>query len=57
MTSSNENKETPPAVDPIQYEGPSRREQRQWARGTTNIIIILAVIFAVIIIVAYFATR
>ncbi len=56
MTSSNENKDTPPAVEPAHYEGPPKSEQRQWNWGTSTIIIALAVIFAVVVIV-YLVTR
>lgn len=51
MTSSNENKETPPAVEPTQYEGPPKSEQRQWNWSTSTIIIALAVVFAAVIII------
>jgi hypothetical protein len=49
MTEQNDNIETPPAVEPTQYEGPTKSEQRSWIQGTNLLILALAVIFVAII--------
>ena len=36
MTQQNDNFETPPAVEPTHYDGPTKREQRAWIQGTTS---------------------
>jgi hypothetical protein len=56
MTQQNDNYETPPAVEPDQYEGPPKSEQRAWNWGTSGIIAILAVVFVAIIVI-YVVTR
>ena len=56
MTQQNDNYETPPAVEPTQYEGPPKSEQRAWNWSTTTIIAAVAAIFVVVIIV-YLLTR
>ena len=56
MTVEHDNRETPPAVEPVEYEGPPTSDQRDWNRGTSTIIIGVAVIFIVVIVV-YIITR
>lgn len=56
MTSQNDNIETPPAVEPAQYEGPSSTEQRTWIEGTNLVILVVAVLFVAVIII-YVLTR
>jgi hypothetical protein len=56
MTQQNDNIETPPAVEPQQYEGPPKSEQRAWNWGTTTIIGIVAAIFVAVILI-YILTR
>ncbi len=54
MTQQNDNAETPPAVDPYQYESPPKPEHRTWIQGTNLIILALAAIFVVIILIYVF---
>lgn len=56
MTQQNDNYETPPAVEPTHYDGPTKSHQRAWNFGTTTLIGALAVIFIAIILV-YVLTR
>ncbi len=58
MTSQNDNRETPPAVDrgPGNYEGPPRSEQTSWIQGT-NLIILAVVVIFIAVIAVYFITR
>lgn len=56
MTQQNDNYETPPAVEPRQYEGPPVEEQHSWNWGTTTLIAGLAAIFLAVIVV-YLVTR
>ncbi|HET9662317.1 MAG TPA: hypothetical protein VFP05_18465 [Thermomicrobiales bacterium] len=51
MTQQNDNAETPPAVEPTQYEGPPKSEQRAWNFGTTTLIAVLAAVFVIVIII------
>lgn len=56
MTEQNDNYETPPAVEPTHYDGPTKAEQRTWIQGTNGIILALLVIF-IVIILGYVLTR
>jgi hypothetical protein len=56
MTQQNDNIETPPAVEPTHYDGPTKREQRVWNWGTSTLIAALAAVFVVIIVI-YVLTR
>jgi hypothetical protein len=56
MTEQNKNVEVPPAVEPTQYEGPPKNEQRAWNLGTTTLIAAVAIVFVAIIII-YAVTR
>ena len=56
MTQQNDNSETRPAIEPAQYEGPTKSEQRSWIEGTNLLILALAVVF-VAIILGYVLTR
>lgn len=49
MTQQSDNRETPPAVEPTHYDGPTKREQRTWIQGTNLIILALAVVFIAVI--------
>ena len=54
MTDQNDNIETRPAVEPDQYEEPSRSEQRSFIQGTNLLIVALAVVFVAIILIYVF---
>jgi hypothetical protein len=54
MTQQNDNSETPPAVEPTHYNGPTETEQRSFIQGTNRTILILAVVFIVIILIYVF---
>ncbi|MCO5223514.1 MAG: hypothetical protein M9947_18350 [Thermomicrobiales bacterium] len=54
MTQQNDNFETPPAVDPVEYENPPKPDQRTWIQGTNLIILVLAAIFVAIILIYVF---
>jgi hypothetical protein len=56
MTEQNDNIETPPAVEPTHYDGPTKREQRVWIGGTNLLILAVAVVFVAIILI-YVLTR
>lgn len=56
MTHQNDHIETPPIVDPIEYEEPPGTEQRTWIQGTNLLILALAVVFVAIILI-YVLTR
>lgn len=56
MTQQNDNYETPPAVEPTHYDGPTKQHQRTWIQGTNLLILALAVVFVAIILI-YVATR
>lgn len=56
MTEQNDNIETPPAVEPTHYDGPTKAEQRTWIQGTNLLILALAIVFIVIILI-YAVTR
>lgn len=56
MSQQSESYQTPPAVEPQQYEGPSKAEQRAWNFGTTTLIAAVAIIFLAIIVI-YAVTR
>ena len=56
MTDPSDNIETPPAVEPTHYDGPTKSEQRSWIQGTNLLILGLAVVF-VAIILGYVLTR
>lgn len=51
MTQQNDNYETPPAVEPTHYDGPTKREQRAWNFGTTTLIAAVAVVFVAVILI------
>ncbi len=51
MTHQNDNSETPPAVEPTHYDGPSETEERSIIQGTNRSILILAAVFIVIILI------
>jgi len=50
MTHQNDNSDTPPAIDPTHYDGPTQSEQRSWIQGTNRLILVLAVVFLAIIV-------
>ncbi len=56
MTEQNDNIETPPAVEPTHYDGPTKSEQRTWIQGTNLLILAVAVAFVAIILI-YVLTR
>jgi hypothetical protein len=56
MTEQNDNFETPPAVEPTHYDGPTKAHQRSWIQGTNLIILVLAVVFIAIVLI-YVLTR
>ena len=49
MTEQNDNIETPPAVEPTHYDGPTKGSQRSWIQGTNLLILALAVGFIAVI--------
>lgn len=51
MTEQNDNFDTPPAVEPTHYDGPSKTEQRVWNLGTTTLIAAVAVVFLAVIVI------
>jgi hypothetical protein len=50
VTQQNDNSETPPAVEPTHYDGPTKRHQRTWIQGTNLLIVALALAFVVVIV-------
>ncbi len=50
MTEQNDNIETPPAVEPTHYDGPTKSHQRAWNFGTTTLIAAVAVAFVAVIV-------
>jgi hypothetical protein len=56
MSQQHENADTPPAVEPTHYDGPTKREQRVWNFGTTTLIAALAAVFVIVILI-YVVTR
>jgi hypothetical protein len=51
MTQQNDNIETPPAVEPTHYDGPTKAEQRTRIQGTNLLILALAAAFIAIILI------
>ena len=49
MTEQNDNRETPPAVEPTHYDGPTKSEQRSWIQGTNLLIVAIAVVFVAVV--------
>ncbi len=51
MTEQNDNIETPPAIEPTHYDGPTKSHQRSWIQGTNLLIIAVAVAFVAVIVI------
>ena len=56
MTEQNDNFETPPAVEPTHYDGPTKAQQRSWIQGT-NLVIIAVAVFFIAVILGFVLTR